>query len=69
MVGIEWLSRGLSVCKEISVLTDEADVIARALDVATRHPDQEPDSFRLTDATGAIVAAFPIVVRKNDDRR
>lgn len=68
MFGIEWLSRGLPVYKETSVLTDEADVIARAqswaLDVAKRHPDQELDSFRLTDATGKIVGAFPIVVRK-----
>jgi len=45
-------------------LTSEAEVIAsaksRALDVAKRHPGREPDSFRLTDATGKVVGIFPI---------
>jgi hypothetical protein len=31
----------------------------RARDVARRHPGQEPDTFRLMDATGKIVGVFP----------
>jgi hypothetical protein len=30
----------------------------RAHDVARRHPEREPDSFRLTDATGTILGIF-----------
>lgn len=69
MFGIEWLRRGLPVHKEASVLMNEVDAIAdaqrRALDAAKCHPDREPDSFRLTDATGKIVGTFPIGLRKN----
>jgi hypothetical protein len=47
---------------ETSVLTSAADAIAaaklRARDVARRHPGQEPDSFRLVDATGKILGVF-----------
>jgi hypothetical protein len=41
---------------------DEAIAAAktRALDVAKRHSGREPDSFRLTDATGNILAIVPI---------
>jgi hypothetical protein len=64
MFGIEWLRSGSPVEKETSVLTSEAEVVAgaksRARDMVKRHPGQEPDSFRLTDATGKIVGVFPI---------
>jgi hypothetical protein len=64
LFGIEWLMKGRPVCKETSVLTSEAEVIAdaqrRAPDVAQRLPEQEPDTFRLTDATGKIVGAFQL---------
>ena len=66
MFAIEWLRRGSPVDKEISVLPSETEVIAsaksRARDVAERHPGREPDSFRLTDATGKVVGA-PIDLR------
>jgi len=66
MFAIEWLRRGTPVEKEISVLSSEAEVIVgaknRAPDVAKRHPGREPDSFRLTDATGKVVGA-PIDLR------
>jgi hypothetical protein len=55
---------GVPVYKETSVLTNEAEVIARAKsgahDVAKRHPEREPDGFRLTDPTGKILAVFAI---------
>jgi hypothetical protein len=45
-------------------LTDVDAVVAltrsRAPDVAMRHPGREPDSFRLTDATGLIFGVFPL---------
>jgi hypothetical protein len=63
-VWIEWLRSGSPVDKETSVLTNEAEVIAaaqrRARDAAKRNPGREPDSFRLTDATGKILGVFPI---------
>jgi hypothetical protein len=56
LFAIDWLSRGILVERETSVLTDVDAVIAltttRAPDVALRHPGREPDSFRLTDAAG-----------------
>jgi hypothetical protein len=59
----DWLKRGILVERETSVLTSAADAIAaaklRARDVARRHPGQEPDSFRLVDATGKILGVFP----------
>jgi hypothetical protein len=64
MFGIVWLRRGVLVDKDTSVLPSEADAIAaaesRARFVAKSHPGREPDSFRLTDATGKILGVFPI---------
>ena len=64
MFAIDWLSRGVLVEKETSVLTDTDAVIAisrsRASDVAMRHPGREPDSFRLTDATGLSFGTYRI---------
>jgi hypothetical protein len=63
LFAIDWLRRGILVEKEISVLTSAAEAIAaaklRAREVARRHPGQEPDTFRLIDATGKILADFP----------
>jgi hypothetical protein len=63
MFGIEWLRNGVPVHKETSVLTSAAAAIAAAKSrgrlVADRHPEPEPDSFRLTDATGKIIGVFP----------
>jgi hypothetical protein len=71
LFAIDWLSRGILVERETSVLTDVDAVIAltgsRAPEVAMRHPGREPDSFRLTDATGLIFGVFP--VRQNRDPR
>jgi hypothetical protein len=56
--------RGVPVDKEASVLTNEAEVVAgaraRARGMIDRHPGREPDSFRLTDASGKIFGVFPI---------
>jgi hypothetical protein len=64
MFAIDWLRRGVPVERETSVLTSEIQVIAeakaRAANVVSRHPGREPDSFRLTDATGRILGVFPI---------
>ena len=69
MFGIEWLRSGRPVYKEASVLTSEAEVTAdaqkRAPDVAQRLRDQEPDSFRLTDATGKILGTFQLPFAEN----
>ena len=63
MFAIDWLKKGILVERETSVLTSAAEAIAaaklRARDVARRHPGQEPDTFRLMDATGKIVGVFP----------
>ena len=63
MFAIDWLKRGILVERETSVLPSAAEVIAaaklRARDVARRHPGQEPDTFRLMDAAGKILADFP----------
>ena len=63
LFAIDWLKRGILVERETSVLTSAADAIAaaklRARDVARRHPGQEPDTFRLMDATGKILGVFP----------
>ena len=63
LFAIDWLKRGILVERETSVLPSAAEVIAaaklRARDVARRHPGQEPDTFRLMDATGKIVGVFP----------
>jgi hypothetical protein len=63
LFAIDWLKRGILVERETSVLTSSAEAIAaaklRARDVAGRHPGQEPDTFRLMDATGKILGVFP----------
>jgi hypothetical protein len=65
---IQWLRSGGHVAEELSILRTEAEVIAharsRARYVAERHPGREPDSFRLTDATGKSLGVF----RLTDDR-
>jgi hypothetical protein len=67
MFGIDWLRGGVPVDKETSVLMNEAEVIAgakrRANEMTKRHPGREPDSFRLTDASGRIFGVFPIDYR------
>jgi hypothetical protein len=63
MFAIDWLKKGILVERETSVLPSAAEAVAaaklRARDVARRHPGQEPDTFRLMDATGKIVGVFP----------
>ena len=63
MFAIDWLKRGIPVERETSVLASAAEAVAaaklRAREVARRHPGQEPDTFRLMDATGKIVGVFP----------
>jgi hypothetical protein len=60
--GIVWLRNGVPVANEISVLDDEAKVIAdakrRALHISREHPGREPDSFRIADPTGKIRGVF-----------
>jgi hypothetical protein len=64
LFSIDWLRGAIPVEREICVLAtkDEAITAAktRAADVAKRHSGREPDSFRLTDATGNILAIVPI---------
>jgi hypothetical protein len=64
MFSIDWLRGAIPVEKEICVLATKDEAIAaaktRAPDVAKRHSGREPDSFRLTDATGKILAIVPI---------
>ena len=64
MFSIDWLRGAIPVEKEICVLATKDEAIAaaknRAPDVAKRHSGREPDSFRLTDANGKIVAIVPI---------
>jgi hypothetical protein len=61
---IDWRRGAIPVEREICVLATRDEAIAaaktRALDVAKRHSGREPDSFRLTDATGNILAIVPI---------
>jgi hypothetical protein len=63
LFAIDWLKRGILVERETSVLPSAAEAVRaaklRAHDVARRHPGQEPDTFRLTDATGKILGVFP----------
>ena len=64
MFSIDWLRGAIPVEKEICVLATKDEAIAaaknRAPDVAKRHSGREPDSFRLTDASGKILAIIPI---------
>jgi hypothetical protein len=61
---INWLRGAIPVEKEFSVLATKDEAIAaaktRAPDVAKRHSGREPDSFRLTDANGKILAIVPV---------
>jgi hypothetical protein len=63
MFGIEWLRNGVPVDKETSILASAGEAIVAAKSrrqlVADRHPEREPDSFRVTDATGKILGVFP----------
>ena len=71
MFAIDWLKKGILVERETSVLPSAAEAVAaaklRARDVARRHPGQEPDTFRLMDATGKILGDFP--KNPNNQRR
>jgi hypothetical protein len=64
LFAIDWLSRGILVERETSVLTDVDAVIAltrsRAPEVTMRHPGREPDSFRLTNASGLSFGVYLI---------
>jgi hypothetical protein len=64
MFGIEWLKGQSVVEREVSALREQAEVIAsakrRAPDVASNHPGNEPDRFRLNDATGKEIGIFPL---------
>jgi hypothetical protein len=64
LFAIDWLRGGIPVERETSVLANAEDAIAaaklRVCEVAARHPGQEPDSFRLIDATGTIVGRSSI---------
>jgi hypothetical protein len=69
LFSIDWLKGAIPVEKEICVLATKDEAIAaaktRAADVAKRHSGREPDRFRLTDATGNILA----IVRIRDWKR
>ena len=64
MFSIDWLKGAIPVEKEICILATRDEAIAaaknRAPDVAKRHSGREPDGFRLSDATGKILAIVPI---------
>jgi hypothetical protein len=64
LFSIDWLRGAIPVEKEICILATKDEAIAaaktRAPDVARRHSGREPDSFRLTDASGKILAIVPI---------
>jgi hypothetical protein len=72
LFAIDWLKKGILIERETSTLPSAAEAVAdakmRARDVARRHPGQEPDTFRVMDATGKIVGVFPKQpLIKNDD--
>ena len=64
MFAIDWLRGAIPVEKEICGLTTKEEAITaaktRAPDVAKRRSGREPDGFRLSDATGKILAIVPI---------
>lgn len=64
MFGIEWLTGGSILLKEVSAHTSLADVMAslssNAARVAQSHPDHPPDAVRIRDAEGNEVAHRPI---------
>jgi hypothetical protein len=49
-------SAALAFSKDVAI----AAAKTRAPDVAKRHSGREPDSFRLTDANGKILAIVPV---------
>jgi hypothetical protein len=61
---IDWLKGAIPVEKEICVSATKNEAIAaaktRAPDVAKRHSGREPDGFRLSDATGKILAIVAV---------
>ena len=63
LFAIVWLRKGIVIETETSVLPSAVEAIAaaklRAHDVARRHPGEEPDTFRIMDATGKILGVFP----------
>jgi hypothetical protein len=63
LFAIDWLTRGILVERETSILPSATEAVAaakmRAHDVARRHPGREPDAFRLSDETGKILGVFP----------
>jgi hypothetical protein len=63
LFAIDWLKKGILIERETSILPSAAEAVAaakmRSRDVAWRHPGQEPDTFRLVDATGRILGVFP----------
>jgi hypothetical protein len=68
MFAVEWLRQGVPVERETSALGDLADAVlttrARADLVAARHPLDEPDGFRLIDATGAVLITFKFLTKR-----
>jgi len=66
LFAIDWLKKGILIERETSTLPSAAEAVAaakmRAHDVARRHPGQEPDTFRLVDATGKILGVFPKIL-------
>src|SRR5271163_4541568 len=57
MFAIDWLRRGIPVERETSIVTSVAEAVAAARARADAIAE-EPDSFRVIDATGAIVGTF-----------
>jgi hypothetical protein len=61
---VDWLKGAIPVEKETCFLATKDEAISaaktRAPDVAKRHSGREPDSFRLMDANGKILAIIPI---------
>jgi len=65
MFGIEWLHNGSVVERETSVVAKTLDQVlarakARAPQVTRRLRGREPDSFRLTDASGKVIGIYPV---------
>jgi hypothetical protein len=70
---VDWMKGAIPVEKETCVLGTKEEAITaaktRAPDVIKRHSGREPDSFRLTDANGKIVAMFPFVTGSDNKSR
>jgi hypothetical protein len=66
LFGVHWLRNGVLVQKDAVAATnaDGALAIVREREprmLSLRRRERRPDSFRLTDATGAIVGVFRIL--------